>query len=302
MDLYVGKYYGEVEVFINSNEIFTSADDLQANGVNINVGYKATPSFADIDNDGDLDLYVGDPRGSVKVFTNTGGVFSTATNLQAAGKDIEAGGYSNPTFADVDGDGDLDLYVGNRAGEISFYENTTFTAVLVSSISVQGAGNATTITTAGGTLQMGATVLPANAADDTYSWSVANGTGSATIDANGLLTALTDGTVTVTATANDASGETATMVVTISSQTLGLNELSLNKVNIYPNPVQNELFVEVKNEKITKIDIIDFSGKVIKSIANSTTKSIDVSELKQGIYVLKVSTETGVSTNRFIKQ
>ena len=88
----------------------------------------------------------------------------------------------------------------------------------------------------------------------------------------------------------------------VSFVTLGLNELSLKKVNIYPNPVQNELFVEVKNEQITKIDIIDFSGKVIKSIANSTTKSIDVSELKQGIYVLKVSTETGVSTNRFIKK
>ena len=176
------------------------------------------------------------------------------------------------------------------------------TSILVSSISIQGAGNSNTIPTAGGTLQMIATVLPANADDDTYTWSVANGTGSATISAAGLLTATTDGTVTVTATANDASGETASMVVTISNQTTGVSELSLQKVKIYPNPVQNELFIELENGQITEINILDLSGKVVFSMSKHNAKSIDVSNLKQGIYILRLYTETGVSTKRFVKQ
>ena len=117
-------------------------------------------------------------------------------------------------------------------------------------------------------------------------------------ETNSSFTPTTSGNYAVIIT--EGSCSKTSVCVTVS--TLGINELTTQKANIYPNPVQNELFVEVKNEQITKIDIIDFSGKVLKSIANSTTKSIDVSELKQGIYVLKVSTETGVSTNRFIKK
>ena len=47
-------------------------------------------------------------------------------------------------------------------------------------------------------------------------WSVSNGTGTATIDAtSGLLTAGTAGTVTVTATAKDGSAKTGTLQVTV---------------------------------------------------------------------------------------
>lgn len=54
---------------------------------------------------------------------------------------------------------------------------------------------------AGATLQMIPRFNPGNTADKSVTWSVDNGTGSATIDDNGLLTALTPGTVTVWATA-----------------------------------------------------------------------------------------------------
>lgn len=69
---------------------------------------------------------------------------------------------------------------------------------------------------AGDTLQMTANVTPLDATDITVTWSVVNGTGSATIDpVTGILTAITDGTVTVIATANDASGVTGSLGLTI---------------------------------------------------------------------------------------
>ena len=77
--------------------------------------------------------------------------------------------------------------------------------VKINAISVTGAGDATTVLN-GRTLQMSAEVSPDNASNKSVTWSVENGTGSAEIDANGLLTATGAGTVTVRATAKDGSG------------------------------------------------------------------------------------------------
>ncbi|UJF35193.1 family 43 glycosylhydrolase [Paenibacillus hexagrammi] len=76
----------------------------------------------------------------------------------------------------------------------------------VSSISVSSGDAESIIPSKGGTLQMVADVSPSDATDASVNWSVTNGTGSATIDANGLLTAVSKGTVTVKAVSKDGSG------------------------------------------------------------------------------------------------
>ena len=68
---------------------------------------------------------------------------------------------------------------------------------------------------AGKTLQMAASVSPEDATDSSVSWSVTPGTGTATITQAGVLTAQTEGTVTVVATAEDDSGVTGSKVITI---------------------------------------------------------------------------------------
>lgn len=72
--------------------------------------------------------------------------------------------------------------------------------ISVTSISVTGAGDIATIDTLGGTLQMSAVIMPTDATDDSVTWTVLYGTGTATISSTGLLTAVTNGTVTVNAT------------------------------------------------------------------------------------------------------
>jgi hypothetical protein len=72
----------------------------------------------------------------------------------------------------------------------------------VTAVTVTGAGNATTITVDNGTLQMSAHIDPHDATDQTVVWSVVNGTGRASINQSGLLTAIDNGTVTVKATSN----------------------------------------------------------------------------------------------------
>ncbi|MCR8635710.1 dockerin type I domain-containing protein [Paenibacillus radicis (ex Xue et al. 2023)] len=95
--------------------------------------------------------------------------------------------------------------------------------VPVDSIQVTSSGGSS-ISTKNGTLQMSAAVLPNNAANAAVDWSVyeADGvtaTDKATISSSGLLQAVKDGTVKVTAKAKDASGVSGSSTITISGQT-----------------------------------------------------------------------------------
>jgi hypothetical protein len=97
---------------------------------------------------------------------------------------------------------------------LDFLLTLPYNVCWVTSIVVTGFGGATTVAD-GSTLQMLATILPLNATDSTVTWSVVNGSGTATISVGGLLTATGAGTVTVIATANDASGVTGSIVITV---------------------------------------------------------------------------------------
>jgi len=88
--------------------------------------------------------------------------------------------------------------------------------VLIDSISVASLNDV--INTDKGTLQMNADILPADATNKSVIWSVIKDTGDASIDSFGLLTAVSNGTVTVKAAANDGSGKSGTKTITISNQ------------------------------------------------------------------------------------
>jgi len=109
-----------------------------------------------------------------------------------------------------------DDYLGNNRGSSPDSGALEYSSIQVSSISVTSESNKTEITVIGETLQMKATVSPENAADNTVTWSV-NDESVATIDENGLLTSISEGSVTVKAVANDGSGVKSTLVITVSA-------------------------------------------------------------------------------------
>lgn len=86
--------------------------------------------------------------------------------------------------------------------------------ITIEDIVVTAAGNSSVVLN-GKNIQMLANILSKNATDKTVTWSVESKTGTASIDASGLLTANSTGTVLVKATANDGSGVFGTKAITI---------------------------------------------------------------------------------------
>ncbi len=85
--------------------------------------------------------------------------------------------------------------------------------------------------------------------------------------------------------------------------TLSTNDfLFNNKVKIFPNPSSSILIIENFEKQIQKIEFLDLQGRIIKTInENKNEYQIDISNLQTATYIIKLSTEIGSETVRFIK-
>ena len=81
-----------------------------------------------------------------------------------------------------------------------------------------------------------------------------------------------------------------------------INELEQKSyINILPNPVQDKLYIETQT---LTIEIYDIYGRrqVTETPSHQGNLSIDVSNLKSGVYFVKVVTENGETVQRFVKK
>lgn len=93
----------------------------------INVGAASAVFAADFDGRGVLDLVIGNINGDVSLVQNTGTRsaprFALPVALKADGVPIKVAGDAGPTVADWNGDGKLDLIVGDNSGAVQLYRN-----------------------------------------------------------------------------------------------------------------------------------------------------------------------------------
>jgi len=113
LDIYAVNWGEPCEMYLNEGNGHMRRIDRGANGPAGDASSKQGVTAADFDNDGDIDIYVCRREAANWLFVNDGsGHFSERGDEY----DVDYGGRSHgATFADVDNDGDLDLFVVNYA-------------------------------------------------------------------------------------------------------------------------------------------------------------------------------------------
>jgi hypothetical protein len=81
---------------------------------------------------------------------------------------------------------------------------------------------------------------------------------------------------------------------------VGLNENTLTGVSVYPNPSEGVITVTNDNNSTNTIEVLDMLGKVVYSSSASTSTSVDLSSAGTGVYLVKVSNETGSMVERVV--
>ncbi|MDN3491482.1 FG-GAP-like repeat-containing protein [Winogradskyella bathintestinalis] len=88
----------------------------------------------------------------------------------------------------------------------------------------------------------------------------------------------------------------------IEGTALNVEDETLGDVSIYPNPVKEELTIKTSANVINKIaTVFDINGKRILSMKLKSNK-IDVSKLTSGVYFLRLESEGKTMKRKFIKQ
>jgi len=132
LDLFLGEFGENINYYRNDGSV-TEPDFVFVTHSfsSIDIGFENLASFADMDNDGDFDMLIGEDDGHINYFENTGSAteFSFVLVTENALGINDLGRYSNPTLVDIDNDGDLDLFVGegsefsSRGGRTYLFEN-----------------------------------------------------------------------------------------------------------------------------------------------------------------------------------
>ena len=124
--------------------------------------------------------------------------------------------------------------------------------------------------------------------------------------AGSTVTIVGAGTATITASqAGDGDYAAATVV----SQNLVVNmktvtgleqEAPANKILLHPIPANNTIYIDMGDQKLLEMTVTDLNGKQLTVHAKDTR--LDISSLKEGYYILRITTDQGVFSQKIIKQ
>jgi len=288
------------------------------------------PSFADLDSDGDDDMIIGDYNGVLHYYNNTAGAGNTATFVLTApqmtdldGITIDVGLHAAPTLFDLDKDGDFDLIVGERNGNINYYENKdtltpTFTFVTDSLGFIK-------VNYLGTSIGMSVPRFFENDSGETQLFVGAeHGTIEHfnNIDGNlfGNFNLITNQVAEINVglrsapAFSDINGDNLNELI-VGNKRGGL-QLAMGKgvvsglssdfqeleFTLFPNPSKEHINLHFTRSTSIQYELIDVSGKIITQGIRSSNSihQVSTSVLPSGVYFVKIIAEKGVGILPFI--
>ncbi len=268
---------------------------------------------ADIDGDGDLDLVSnGNAPGVARIvwYENLDGLGTFGPRRVI--RDFAV--YANVIFvADADGDGDMDVFsASNGDNEVAWHEN------------LDGLGNFGPKIIITSSLPIAFTVYAADLDNDgdmdvlatrveNFGGEIVwfeNLDGLGTFSEKRIISADVQSPRSVIAADLDNDGD---LDVISASQNdnkiawyenmtiIGIEENRQNSLKVYPNPTKGILFLSYNDETITRVLIVDILGKTVLQF-NEDLDELNISNLQNGMYFLKATTQTGDLVQKIIKE
>jgi hypothetical protein len=292
LDIISGVSYGTIKFYQNIGNA-SAANFSLVNGTNspfnsIDPGSYSSPDFVDLDNDGDLDLILGNSNeNDLEYYQNNGStsspsfvaIPSTSTNFPLNGISSYYGAF--PAFADVDGDGDLDALIstGEYYDDVFYFFQNNGTASAPSFSRVTGSSNPfNDLDISGNDFSPVFVDMDGDSDMDLY---YGNGRGNILFYEN--------------------KTNTPTAVRSATNVSFGAS------IEAYPNPVNSVLNFSL-NDAIgseMNVSVLTATGVQLfqtKAQNNGMVMSLDVASLEQGMYLLRLEADGKVAVTRFVKQ
>jgi hypothetical protein len=283
-------------------------------------------AFADMDFDGDMDMIVGDASGNLHLFTNNAvlGGFATFVLTTPNYLGINVGSNATPQFLDVDRDGQIDLLIGERNGNINYYRNNgNFTYSFITA-NFGGVNVKKVNSFAGFSVPYlfdngnGYELLVGSLSGYLYHYNNIDGNLGGNFN---LLDSMfqniyepqrcypaasdVDGDGKYDLVVGNACGG---VVLYSQNSVLSLdnnfNNYNFN-FNVYPNPVSDELTIKLSDinfQEPLQLKITDIAGREVGNYVITTNIStIDVKNIQPGVYICNIMGKTKIASQKIIK-
>jgi hypothetical protein len=302
-------------------------------------------TFGDLDGDGDLDILIAVQNGKVYHYENIAlsGAAPTYTMVTSNFQSLSLGNFPALQLFDVNGDGLLDIIYGNRNGRLNYIQNTGSTSVpnfngnIVTSFGgvdvrnnfynlgfsypfmYKNSNNKIELMVGS---ENGKIYLYNNIIDSTNN--TINNVFNLVSDSmaniyEGVRCGITGGSLFddgfMELVVGSYSGgiilfkgwDSAAPEDTIPSNNLVLSKSSFLDFEIFPNPTENYLNINIisNDNKHTNANyqIVDLSGRIIKEgqIQNQKT-TVTTDDISRGIYIIKVQSGDANGVKKFVKR
>ncbi|MEM6263905.1 MAG: FG-GAP-like repeat-containing protein [Bacteroidota bacterium] len=246
---------------------------VSSNFANLDVGMNSAPFLYDIDNDNDLDLFIGNSRGEITFLRNVGApnnptfskISETWGNITVPDFNPLDGSFNGnvkPFLLDLDEDNEPELLAGSLTGDVWIYENVT---------------NALN-----DTLRPSGKLLNRN-------FGAYAAVAAARIDSTGDFTFLlgdTRGGLQLYNTLPTSRKCDSLLATSIQGPVRDIDVL------IYPNPVKDLLQIEVPTAQMWRYTLVNSMGQTIREGSVSKEKTeIDLQGIGSGLFWIKVEVE-----------